>query len=158
MKHATALAAQVAAWNRVNAEANRLAVELARIFAPFVGKKVTCNGGSLTQRVKAALPEFSCVPELHIWHPCSEYHIDYAVKVSELEDKGDYCGSHYAETYVQVGKLKDHVLESLNEPYTDRRTDYTEAEIIAKRQALEKAEKAFHDAQSDLSPFKRFDW
>lgn len=33
-----------------------------------------------------------------------------------------------------------------------------EANLIAKRQALEKAEKAFHDAQSDLSPFKRFDW
>ncbi len=158
MKHKTALAAQVAAWNRANAEANKLSVQLAKIFKPFVGKKVTCNGGSLTQRVKTAVPVFSCVPELHIWHSSSEYHIHYVVRTSELEDKDGYGGAHYAETYVQVGTLKDHILEAVNEPCTNRRTDYTEAEIIAKREAVQKAEQAFHDAESDLSPFKRHNW
>lgn len=162
MKHNTALAAQVAAWNRANREANRIALQLAEIFKPMVGKKVTCNGGNLTARAKALLPisdEWNTDGSLRVWQSCGSYALQFAVKACEQHDKGDgYCGSHYAETYISVGPLKDHVLESVNDPDTSRRTDYTEAEIIIKRQVVEETEKAFHDAEGALSPFKRHDW
>jgi len=157
MKHKTALAAQVAAWNRCNAEANKLAVLLAEVFKPFIGKKIICNGGSLTQRAQSAIPELSHVLELNIWHACSVYALHYMVRVCEHEDRGDYCGSRYAETHVVIGQIKDRVLESVNTPCTDLRTDYTESEILAKREALQKAEAALRDAESALSPFKPYD-
>lgn len=160
MKHATALAAQVAAWNRVNAEANRLAVELARIFAPFVGKKVTCNGGSLTAKCKALVPsdEWNTDGSLRVWQSCGSYALQFCVKACENQDCGDYCGNRYAETYVSVGELKDHILRAVNEPCTTRRTDYTEAEVLKLREEVQRTEEAFHDAESALSPFKRYDW
>ena len=160
MKHKTALAAQVAARNRANSEANKLAVQLAEVFRPMVGKKITCNGGGLTESAKKLLPEFPRTPELNVWHSISTYTLCFAVKVVELEEKWEYSGAHYAEAYVAVGTLakNSHDLESVNEPCTDRRTDYTEAGVLAARQAVDSAEKAFHDAQLALEPFKRHDW
>lgn len=161
MKHSTALAAQVAAWNRANAEANKLAVQLAEIFKPFIGKKVICNGGSLTKKASALVPsdEWNKDGSLRVWQSCGSYKLCFMVKAREQHDKGEgYCGSHYAVTYVTVGELKEHDLVNVHTPCTDRRTDYTVAEILAKRKAVQKAEQAFHDARSALSPFKRNDW
>lgn len=161
--HKTILAARIAATNSANAEANRLKPLLLVALAPFVGQKVAINGGGLVAKAKAAveavLPPYSHA--IHTYKLVSQYSVAYIVKSCANYDdgRGHFCAV-YHEAAVYVGELSGHTLEKLchiTEAIPPLKCDYTEAEIIARREAYKAAKKVADAAQSALGHFGEFD-
>lgn len=148
--------AHVCAVNKVNARANKLALELQTILAPLVGKKVLKADGHLVKKYAGLFTEFMN-DDLQIFQYTSRYSMNNEI---EFMVKGCETGRHgnYHVTYVYAGKCdNDGVLTEVCEPCTDRRTDWTVAEVDAARRAIDKADQALRDAKSSLGPFDRYD-
>lgn len=161
MNNRSQLEAQVAAWNKVNARANELAVTLADAFRPLLGKKIIVNGGGLMEKYKHLCPpRQNAISEVGVdaCHSNNLFSLHWHVKASEryFNARGDTF-TCYAETSVSVGRIADHILTEVETPCTDRRTDYTADEVRRLREEVEAAEKAFHQAENALSPFTRYD-
>ena len=157
-KHTSALAAKVAAVNAANAHANYLAPLLAAALAPFMGQQIDKVEGGLLQKVKRALPVLvldANSPALQVYRDPSNYSLRFTVKTCEL------YGEHscvYHEASVFVANLRGGVAEQWGDTSPALlRTDHTEAEVFALRQALDDARKAFSAAECALYPFGSFD-
>ena len=157
-KHTHALAAKVAAVNAANAHANYLAPLLTAALAPFMGQQVDKVGGGLLEKVKRALPILSVSvdsPALQVYRDPSNYSLRFTVKTCEL------YGEHscvYHEAHLTLARLRNGVAEQWSDtPPALLRTDYTEAEVLTLRKALDDARKAFSDAECALCPFGSFD-
>lgn len=157
-KHTSPLAAKVAAVNSANAYANALFPLLSAALAPFMGQQVEKVAGGLLEKVKRALPVFTAPadsPSLQVYRYPSGYSLTWVVKTREL------YGPHscvYHETSVFIANLRNGVAEKWDgAPFEPLRTDYTEAEVCALREANTAAKKAASDAASALFPFGEFD-
>ena len=144
------LTAKLTAINAANMAANELAPRLRAVLASFVGKPVLTKPGDLTAKVKAVLPPpAASAPGLRVWRYSSPYVLAWTIQACRVDGNG--TGS-YHEVTATVGELRDGVLVKLvtQDAY---RTDYTEAEVSAKRAAYEAAEQAYRDAKVALYPF-----
>ncbi len=153
-KHASALAAKVAAVNAANAYANELRPALVAALVPFIGSKVLKVTGELLEKVKAALPDFSHTVSFSIYRHRSNYSLAWTVKTCEL------YGEHsciYHETTVYVCDLDNGVAKPLTGTVSTFRTDYTEREVFDLRAACSAAKQAARTAESALFPFGEYD-
>lgn len=154
-RHASALAAKVAAVNSANAYANEIFPLLVIALAPFVGQQVEKAAGGLLEKVKRVLPLFPNTVALSVYRNLSNYSLAWTVRTC-----AGY-GEHscvYHETTVYIAKLSGGVLEPWDgAPFEPFRTDYTEAEVLTLRAANEAAKRAASAAASALYPFGEWD-
>ena len=154
-KHTSLLAAKVAAVNAANDYANKLFPLLSAALAPFMGEQVEKAAGGLLEKVKRALPVFPNTPALSVYRGGSGYSLTWNVKTCELY--GEH-GCAYHETPVFVANLRGGIAEKWDGvPFQPLRTDYTDAEIFALRQANDAAKKAASAAAAALYPFGEWD-
>jgi hypothetical protein len=161
--HPTTLAAKVAAVNRANAEANRLQPLFVEAFRPFLGSKVLKIDGlvkkaePILERLAPFVPDGYATPSVH--RNRSLYSLSFDVKVCESSPgrSADYQIANNHETSFTVGELNGCDLLKLSTDYVPQRTDYTVAEIIAKRERVAELEGQFNAAKSALYPFERYD-
>ena len=105
-------------------------------------------------KVEKLLPTLPNTPDMLVHRHLSDYSLGYTVKVSEMVNDTSCL---YYEVTVQIGTLNHGVLESITSPFTAR-TDWTVAEITAKRETFKQAEAALSAARSALYPFgERYD-
>jgi hypothetical protein len=158
--HSSPLAARCAAFNAVNAEANRLSALTIAALTPFVGKKVLKADGSLTAAVKAVLPP--AAPDVQKWLAHSNYSLCFALKTYETTaDRNnrpgeDYRIAHYAEVYFYAGEVKDGVLIKLSDPI-NLPTDHNPEKVAELRKIAEAAKEAARQAESACGPFGLYD-
>lgn len=164
--HASLLAAKVAAVNRANTEAKRLYPLLVAAFAPFYGEKVVKADGSLTQKAREALPVLPTYSttgnRVNAWVRNSHgYSLICEVRVSEnCEDRLGYWTSQSHEVLIYFCDLDGQNAKAPSgggDWVLTARTDYAEADVIALREAHNKAKKAASDAASALHPFGEYD-
>lgn len=146
--------AKVKAVNKAHGYANKLCADLQATFAPLVGQKIEKADGGLLAKVAKLLPEFPHSPSLHVYRYISNYSLAWSVKT--CEHIADTCGCLYYDVTVYVGDMRDGVLVKLSDPCVFR-TDYTVAEVDAKREAYRAAKSAAGAAQSALYPFGEYD-
>lgn len=139
----------VKAVNRANKWANELNETLHKLLVPFIGKKVVRADGILTANVKAVLPVFiNTYDESACWSN-TEYSIGLRIRLREYSPQRE-CINHDESIY--LGELRDQVLVRVLKP-TIRRTDWTVAEVLGKRDAYQKARQALDDCEAALYPF-----
>jgi len=155
MSRQAQLEARVRARNRVNTYANQWYTILAEKVRPFVGKKILNVNGGLLKKYADQLPELPYLsPGPHIYSCHTNYQLRWAAKTSEQV----VCECHclYEEESFSVAEMELDVVIKICEPYI-RRTDYTAAEVIEKREAYKKAKALSDEAYSALRPFGEFD-
>ena len=146
------LDAKVKAINRVNAKANQLVVDMQFKFAALIGKDILTKNGSL-------LAKYSHL-DLNLGHPFRSWRIDskttfgWTIDVTEKSTDGSHF---YQQTDVVIGNLSGQTLTGLTEPYTNRRTDFTCAEIMDLRQKYKDAQTLADEYKSKLARFGDFD-
>lgn len=138
------LEVKVQAVNLANIYANGVFGIISPFFHPFVGKKVLKNNGELLDKIKAIIPTFIKLPNLHIFRACSVDSLGWTVRASATSKDGN-TQSH--EITVLIANLDGQVLSSMYEKQPPLRTDYTAEEIEQKRST-------FHDK---LYPFSEYD-
>lgn len=163
MKHESPLAARVAAYNKVNAEANRMYPILRAFFEQFVGKKIAISGGMIKQ-IRDTLPK---VGEGFTMHRASDcYSLRYTIYRDEyFEKSGGYGSSYRAEASLYIGEYNRvsgsfHAgcdLEKLLDCFEPLRTDYTVEEILQARQNFKIASDAKSAAERALYPFGEYE-
>ncbi len=157
MTHPNALSARVANANAANARANQLYPQLVEVFSPYVGAKILKIDGSLLQKIQKQISELGMDDpgrNINVYHDRQRYGLSFVVKIhNDYESgSGDYQLACYHESSVYVGNLDGGVLTEIRE-HTPYRTDYTVADILAKREAFRKAQTAADNARSALYPF-----
>lgn len=158
----TPLEARVMAVNEAHAYAAKLSVTLRELFRPLVGCKILKADGTLLKSVKETLPEtlFPSTPRLHVYRNVSDYSLGWMVKTCVTDERSH---GNYYEVAVYVGDLGDkwtgqgQVLAKLNETPFAGRTDYTAADIQAKRERYKELQKLADDAKSAIYPFDLID-
>ncbi len=152
-KYDASLVAKVKAVNDAHTYAPTLHAMLTEAIAPFVGQQIFKADGGFMAKVAKVLPKLPCTPALHCYLSSSRYLLSWVVKTCEsYEYAAGRTGCLYYETTVYVGKLDNNVLTAL-EPFTERRTDYTAAEITEKRKKAADLKTAYENARSDIYPF-----
>jgi len=151
---ANRLEARIRAVNRANAYANELSAKLKELFRPFVGQKVLKADNTLMEKYKKVLPKFTCTPNLSVYRYTSEYSLVFIVKTCEGDNNGH---AYYHETSVYVGELQNGFLTKVGDEPLNLKTDYTAADITAKRQAYNAAKRLADEALSALHPFGEYD-
>lgn len=160
------LAARCAAFNRANAEANRLAPLYLAALAPFVGLPVLKADGTWRQKVRDAFPaplqpaNVSPSRQFSVWTETGAgYSVCFHVKAMEASAgrSDDYQIANYAESYVYVGELRDGVLTKIGNPNGPLPTDYSPEAVAAARKLAEETRQAARDAESACQPFGLFD-
>lgn len=148
------LAARVDATNRANTVAKELYTKFRAALEPFLGKQVLKVDGSLLQKVERAVGPLPSGNDLMVYHHRTGYSLAWVVKTSEPD------GPHsvvYHEVVVYVGGLQGTTLEKFGNPPDYLRTDYTVAEIVAARKAVEVAKAELDKAREDLASFGEYD-
>jgi hypothetical protein len=157
--HPTVLAAKVAARNRLNAELNRVDPLLNEAFKPFLGKKIIKADSTLTEAAKAVIPmkyEHGC--GLAFYHDRSEYALHFRFYCDEIGDRGNsHTLSTRAEHGISVGTIEGQVLKSLWPVLSDRRTDYSVAEIAEARKEIAELKAELSEAEQAISGFGEHD-
>lgn len=148
------LAARVKAVNAAHACANELHRTLIDIFRPLVGVKLFKVDGSFLAKYLPLLPEFPNRHDLMVYRHRSDYSLAWTVKTCEQVVGASHC--LYYETTIYVGEVSGVTLKNVNDP-CDMKTDYTAADIAAKREAYKAAKKVADDALSALNPFGEYD-
>ncbi len=149
MKHTTALAARVAAFNRANAEINRLAPLYRAAVAPFIGRKVITAAGEYTAAIRKVFPAH---PSVNVYSPHKGC---FTVKVCEAY--GDHS-CVYAEPYFYAFTVAhDGTAEALTHPFEPLETAFTVDGVTAARKAAEDARKAARQAENACGPFGLYD-
>ncbi len=158
MKHASHLAARVAAVNRANAEANRLFPILAAAIAPFLGKKVVTAQGDRTQAFRKALDPLCELSGAQFPQAFVSVLGGYTVtlEVRTRESYGDHSCT-YHDTAIYLGALRDGVLIERQNSFEPLRTDYSADEVARLRIAAEQARDTAREAESACNPFGLFD-
>jgi hypothetical protein len=146
----TNLPAQIRAVNNAHNYANQLFPILREVFAPLVGTKILKATGELTEKVKKNIPVLPNSVPLLVYRHTSEYSLVYYVKTCEHIPEFSCV---YHEVPVFIGDLRDGILVKLNDNFQNYRSDFTEKEILEKRENFREAEKKFNEARSALYPF-----
>lgn len=150
MKHTTALAARVAAFNRAHAEVNRLAPLYRAAVAPFIGRKVITAAGDYTAAIRKVFP--AADPSVQVYSPHKGCFV-----VKTCEPYGDHT-CVYAESYFYAFTVAhDGTAEPLAHPFEPLRTDYTVDSVTAARKAAEAAREAARQAENACGPFGMYD-
>jgi hypothetical protein len=152
------LTARVNARNRVNRVANEWNSKLVEAFAPFVGKKIKRQEGGLTKAafVAVAALDLPDCAALRLRVRAEHYWLSCEVSVWENLPTADITGYRDGFTEketISVGWIDSCVLTKLAEPKTDRRTDFTVAEIVEKRRKADELQRLAREAESNLYPF-----
>ncbi len=153
------LTARVNAVNRANDYANKLWPQLAEVFRPLVGKKIYKADGTLLEKYVKLLPEFEQGNSLHVYRNAyGEYSLSWVVKTCETVQvvEGDYSHAYYHETSLYVGSVRDGVLIEIGEQ-PKFRTDYSAADIEAKRAAYKAAKDLADFTMGQLHPFGEYE-
>jgi hypothetical protein len=159
----TPLAAKVAARNQLHQLIRHWVPRLHQVLAPFIGTRVVLAAGSLTAKVRKALPELPNTVDETVSLGADEYHVYARFKTcsgSPLRGRDGSCGAAYAEETVYLACLKcdSGTLEKLLPSHPEScRTDHTEAEIIAARLRLKQARAAVQLAENAVRPFGEYD-
>ena len=148
------LAARVKAVNAAHACANEFRKILTDIFRPLVGVKLFKVDGSILAKYVPLLPEFPNRHDLMVYRHRSDYSLAWTVKTCEQVVGASHC--LYYETTIYVGEVSGVTLKNVNDP-CDMKTDYTAADIAAKRETYKVAKKVADDALSALYPFGEYD-
>lgn len=157
--HSSALAAKVAAYNRVGQVANEIAPALFAAIAPFYGQKVLKADGVLTQKVRDALNPFlptrGAFPSFDVWLSSGRgYSLTVTVKTCETFNGNAF----YAEATIYLAKITGTIAEQWDgAPFSPFRTDYNADTVRELRKAYEVARKAANEAESALFPFGEYD-
>lgn len=139
----------VKAVNRANKWANELHETLHTVLVPFVGKKILRVDGAFTANVKAVVPSLPYDNTRSTYWGNTKYSVYLHVKVCEAVPPGTCV---YHDTAIHLGELRDDVLVSVSSP-TTRRTEWTVAEVLSKRDAYRQAKQSLDDCESALYPF-----
>lgn len=145
------LTARVIAENRANEIATELSRQLLAIFAPFVGQKITKQGGDLTEKVKKLLPKLPNSNHASVHRERGAYSLAFKVSCYENTSRGGV----YQDVMIYVGEMDGHTLTKLSQPFVGQ--TYTVEEIERKRSEYEIAKKLYQDAQHALYPFGEHD-
>lgn len=160
MTHPNQLAAKVAARNKAHAYAREIYPILAEYFRPFVGQKILKADGTLLKKIADGLPVLPDSSHLHQVYQTTGhgYSLSWVIRACESfkDDSRGYQSCDYYDRYCYVGDLRDGVLKAISNP-PEYRTDYTEEEVLSKREAYRAAKKAFDEAQSALGDFGEYD-
>ncbi len=153
-KHKSKLEARVAAVNKANAYAPKLHAMLTEALTPFVGQKILKVGG-LVQKAKQAIDALNLPygSGLNVTRNSNNYSISFNIQACETFNDCAY----YYDTAVYVGELNNNDLAKLTPINGTYKSDYTEAEVLAKREAFKAAEKEYDKAKSALGPFGEYD-
>lgn len=152
------LAARIKAVNAANDYANNLFDILADWVKPMIGQKVFKVDGEWMEKFKNKLPTFAKQwnnVDVHVYRASSRYSLGWTVKACVSIEGG--CGCVYHETSVYVAHVDGQVLSSMYDKQTPHKTDYTAADITAKREEYKRLKKLADDAQSALHPFGEYD-
>lgn len=153
------LAARIQAVNAANDYANTLFEPLAEIFKPLIGQKVFKVDNEWMEKYKSKLPTFAKRwngVDIHVYRASSRYSLGWTVKACASIEGGYGCVYH--ETSVYVANIDGQILTSMYPGDAPKyKTDYTAADITAKRQEYKRLKKIADDAQSALHPFGEYD-
>ena len=154
-RQASALAAKVAAVNMAHEYANELRPILLAAFAPYVGQKILKTDGTLLQKVRETLPELPSHAGLSVFRRSESYSLVYTVKT--CVSYGEHsCTYHEVSLYLY--RFDGVTLAPWNGcQWENLRTDHTEAEVFALRQANTAAKEAASRAAAALYPFGEWD-
>jgi hypothetical protein len=149
------LAAFVLATKAAHKYANELHPLLYEAVKPFVGSKVLTADGSLTAKLKKALPEMPHSVALRVSRLSHNsgfpHELAFVVKTCQLIPESEGC--LYDEECVYVGNLSNGVLTDMCHPVTDRKCDYRLEEIEAQQAEVKRLKKLYEEAKSNLYPF-----
>ena len=153
------LKANVIAENKANKVANMLRPKLKEYFRDKVGQKVVKKDGSLLQKIKDDLSNFSWFVNennhIMIYFDKSEYSLRWSIKVNEMiEGK---CACVYRESSVYVGNLRDGFLVDIDKHNDDLKVDYNVESILKLRECHKEAQQVADEIRSNLYPFGEYD-
>jgi hypothetical protein len=160
----SALAAKVAAVNQAHSLILQLAPLIQAAIAPFAGQQIENATGGWRKKLKEALPKLPGYPEqrninchLSTGHG---YTLTLRINVDTYWKEGNgNDGTQRAEALAYIADMDNKLtlgkLHDLNPG--NWRTDYTEAEIVALREELRKAEEAVSKINSKLYNFGKFE-
>lgn len=146
------LDARIRAVNAAHACANEMHPLLYDYFLPLVGAQILRADGNLMKRLANDMPQLPHRHDLTVFRSYSRYHLQWTVNASADAGNG-HCVSH--STVVTVGKFSSttpSVLEDLM-PFEPLRTDWTQSQVVALREACREAKRQFDVAVHNLSPF-----
>lgn len=152
------LAARIKAVNTANDYANTIFYSLDEWAKPLIGQKVFKVNGELIKKYADNLPMFTNQWNsvgIHVYRASSQYSLGWTVKACASIEGG--CGCVYHETSVYVAHVDGQVLSSMYDKQPPHKTDYTAADITAKREEYKRLKKLADDAQSALHPFGEYD-
>lgn len=145
------LTAKVEAINKANARFNELAPKIQAALQPFIGKKARTVTGSATAKLGEVVRSFNKTEEKHRVYISVQSFGVYMEITTWVE------GAHYPfKQEGSLARISDGVMTEMF-TLTPRRTDYTVEEILANREALEKAEELARDMESKLREFGKYD-
>lgn len=149
----TELEARVLAVNNANREAVRLYPILRAIFEPLVGQTLLKADGSFLAKIAKQLPIFSKTPKLSVyWHRES---LAWGVKTCQTfmaPSWDEVTMTAYYEAQVNVGRLRQGILESISEP-VELRTDYAVDNVMQARDRYKLVKALADQAYAELAPF-----
>jgi hypothetical protein len=156
------LEAKIEATNLAHAYGNKLRKLLVEFFTPYVGQKIIKADGSLLAKIAAKLPAFPDEkgnPGQHVhasimtYRHRSDYSLAWTVKTCQPIPPHTCT---YYESTVYIGDMDGDVLKSMTTHMEDWKADYTLADIVAKIEAYEAAQKVADDLKGAVYPFSDF--
>lgn len=160
MNYKNNLEARVAAFNKVNEEANRLHPLLLDFFLQYVGKKVLIkNGESLAGKVKEKFNQIIILPGFSMYRQSGANWLCYILRRVE-QTGGQYSNSMIAEASMSIGNVADDgvmtdVVALPTAPL--RRTNYSVSQIEDLRKIASAKREEARQAESALHPFGDYD-
>lgn len=149
--HSTSLAAKVAAFNRANTEANRLAPLYRAAMQQFIGLRVTTASGEYLAKVSKVFPVASDGVQVFSPHKGC-----FVVKTCERYAEHSCI---YAEAYFYAFSIgPDGTANEPQSEFSPLRTDYTSEEITRLRAIAEQAREAARQAENACAPFGEYDF
>ena len=161
----TALEAKVDARNRLSAAINNVLPLFIANFTPLVGQKIMKAAGIL-EKYKGLVPKVSeatgDTPGVSLLPTSSNYNFSFRIKTESWYNHRNPANGpciHYEEDIIYVGGFQDNGGLVLSDMYKfePRKTDYSAADVLAKRAAANLAEAQFRSAESACFPFGRDD-
>ena len=154
--HDSLLPLEVATRNKVNAKANYLSQVLRELFAEFEGKKIVkftpykYFTAKITKRIDE-IKKQAAEEGFRLW-----FNIQHGSISAELDTtyRRDDVSVNYVKQYFYLASYTGDsglMLKTYNA--ADFRTDYTDAEILAKREQINKLDAAMRELKSDIREF-----
>jgi len=149
------LSTRVRGVNLANKTANEIWPRLVEAFKPFVGYRILTKPGNLVAKCEKAVKKLDlpCNVVVRVYWRRSEHTLTFCV--TTCVDEGGRA--FYYDAMLNIGDIRDGVLEKLHDLNGYFRTDYTEEEILRKREVFEAAKRAAGEAEGALYPFGEYD-